>query len=62
MKIAEIYRSVQGEGLLSGPPSVFVGTSGCNLRCRFCDTPFRQLEAGRGGSGRRRDCSSQVAL
>jgi 7-carboxy-7-deazaguanine synthase len=40
MKIAEIYKSVQGEGLLTGKPSVFVRTSGCNLRCWFCDTPF----------------------
>ncbi len=40
MKIAEIYRSRQGEGRLSGTPSVFVRTSGCNLRCWFCDTPF----------------------
>lgn len=40
MKIAEIYRSRQGEGRLSGVPSIFVRTSGCNLRCWFCDTPF----------------------
>jgi 7-carboxy-7-deazaguanine synthase len=40
MRIAEIYRSVQGEGLLTGVPSVFVRTSGCNLRCWFCDTPY----------------------
>jgi 7-carboxy-7-deazaguanine synthase len=40
MRIAEIYRSVQGEGLLTGVPSVFVRASGCNLRCWFCDTPF----------------------
>jgi 7-carboxy-7-deazaguanine synthase len=40
MKIAEIYRSVQGEGLLTGAPSVFIRTSGCNLRCWFCDTPY----------------------
>jgi 7-carboxy-7-deazaguanine synthase len=40
VKIAEIYKSVQGEGLLTGTPSVFVRVSGCNLRCWFCDTPF----------------------
>jgi 7-carboxy-7-deazaguanine synthase len=40
MKIAEIYKSVQGEGLLTGTSSVFVRASGCNLRCWFCDTPF----------------------
>ncbi len=40
MRIAEIYKSIQGEGLLTGTPSVFVRTSGCNLRCWFCDTPF----------------------
>ena len=40
MKIAEIFRSVQGEGLLTGTASVFVRTSGCNLRCWYCDTPY----------------------
>ena len=45
MRIAEIYRSVQGEGLLTGTPSVFVRTSGCNLRCWFCDTPYTSWRA-----------------
>ena len=40
VRIAEIYKSIQGEGLLTGTPSVFVRASGCNLRCWFCDTPF----------------------
>jgi 7-carboxy-7-deazaguanine synthase len=40
VRIAEIYTSLQGEGLLTGRPSLFVRTSGCNLRCWFCDTPY----------------------
>jgi 7-carboxy-7-deazaguanine synthase len=44
MRIAEIYRSIQGEGLLTGVPSVFVRASGCNLRCWFCDTPYTSWE------------------
>ncbi|NBS32896.1 MAG: 7-carboxy-7-deazaguanine synthase QueE, partial [Planctomycetia bacterium] len=40
MLIAEVYESLQGEGRLAGTPSVFLRTSGCNLRCRWCDTPF----------------------
>lgn len=40
MHIAEIFYSIQGEGSLLGMPSVFVRTSGCNLRCTWCDTPY----------------------
>ena len=44
MRVAEIFRSVQGEGLLTGTESVFVRASGCNLRCWFCDTPYASSE------------------
>ncbi|MCW5981735.1 MAG: 7-carboxy-7-deazaguanine synthase QueE [Bryobacteraceae bacterium] len=40
MRIAELFYSIQGEGALIGVPSVFVRTSGCNLRCWWCDTPY----------------------
>jgi 7-carboxy-7-deazaguanine synthase len=40
MFISEIFYSIQGEGELSGVPSVFIRTSGCNLRCSWCDTKY----------------------
>jgi 7-carboxy-7-deazaguanine synthase len=40
MRISEIFYSIQGEGRLSGVPSIFIRTSGCNLRCVWCDTPY----------------------
>lgn len=46
LRIAEIFASVQGEGLRQGEPTLFVRTAGCDVRCRFCDTKY----AWRGGA------------
>jgi 7-carboxy-7-deazaguanine synthase len=44
MKIAEIFRSIQGEGKNQGYPCTFLRLGGCNLRCTWCDT--RQAQSG----------------
>ena len=44
MKINEIFHSIQGEGKNVGLPTIFVRTTGCNLRCRYCDTTYAYYE------------------
>ncbi|MGD1005486.1 MAG: radical SAM protein [Methanoregulaceae archaeon] len=43
MKIAEIFKSLQGEGKNQGKPCLFIRFAGCNLHCRWCDTPDAQM-------------------
>lgn len=40
MKVIEIFKSIDGEGLRTGVPVVFVRLEGCNLRCSYCDTKY----------------------
>lgn len=56
MLIAETFQSLQGEGILAGTPSFFIRTSGCNLRCRWCDTPYASWAP----EGRRRSVNDLV--
>ncbi|HEY7156447.1 MAG TPA: 7-carboxy-7-deazaguanine synthase QueE [Gemmataceae bacterium] len=40
MKISDLFYSIQGEGRLVGMSSAFVRTTGCPLRCVWCDTEY----------------------
>ena len=40
MKVNEIFSSIQGEGVTIGIPTTFIRLTGCNLRCRWCDTKY----------------------
>lgn len=40
LRISEIFRSLQGEGPTTGSPATFLRLAACNLRCRYCDTPY----------------------
>ena len=40
MKVVEIFKSLDGEGLRAGVPATFIRLEGCNLRCSYCDTRY----------------------
>lgn len=44
LNIFEIFYSIQGEGTRAGLPCIFIRLSGCNLRCKWCDTIYAQSE------------------
>jgi len=51
MRITEIYASIQGETQYAGLPCTLVRTTGCDLRCTYCDSAF----AFRGGERMKND-------
>jgi 7-carboxy-7-deazaguanine synthase len=40
MRVTELFQSIQGEGTRAGRPCAFVRFTGCDLRCRWCDTAY----------------------
>ena len=40
LRVNEIFFSIQGESTFAGYPCIFVRLSGCNLKCRYCDTEY----------------------
>ncbi len=44
LSVNEIFYSIQGESLYAGLPCAFLRLSGCNLRCRYCDTAYAFAE------------------
>ncbi len=40
LKVNEIFYSIQGESTFAGLPCIFIRLTGCNLRCRYCDTQY----------------------
>ena len=44
LRVNEIFYSIQGESTFAGFPCIFIRLTGCNLRCRYCDTTYAYEE------------------
>ena len=44
LEVQSIFKTLQGEGLFVGTPSIFIRLGGCNLACKFCDTDFEDFK------------------
>ena len=40
IKVSEIFRSIDGEGIRTGYPVTFIRLYGCNLKCSYCDSSY----------------------
>lgn len=40
MRVVEIFKSIDGEGIRAGLPTTFIRLFGCNLHCSYCDTRY----------------------
>jgi 7-carboxy-7-deazaguanine synthase len=40
LQVCETFYSLMGESTLAGLPAFFIRLTGCNLRCRYCDTAY----------------------
>jgi 7-carboxy-7-deazaguanine synthase len=45
LKVKEIFYSLQGEGALTGMPTIFIRLVGCNMHCPYCDTDFSAVHS-----------------
>lgn len=40
MKVSEIFASIEGEGIRTGYPAIFIRLFGCNIKCSYCDSQY----------------------
>lgn len=43
-KIAQVFKSIQGEGRYAGCQQIFIRFFGCNLECKYCDTRLKKYK------------------